>query len=133
MLKIEWKEEFDTGNPAVDHEHRQMVERLNEFFEMVENEGAGDPARRLLGEIHAWISAHFALEEQIMRDRRYDEYDDHKEDHERLLDEIRGIMDDVEAGSFGGLDADLQSKIHDWFVEHFKEKDSRLHRTIGPI
>ena len=36
---------------------------------------------------------HFALEERIMRDSGYSEYEDHKDDHEELLDEIRDLMD----------------------------------------
>ncbi len=31
-----------------------------------------------------------------MRDNDYDEYRDHKADHERLLDDFRDLMDDYE-------------------------------------
>jgi hemerythrin len=41
------------------------------------------------------FSAHFALEERFMREHGYDQLALHKADHERLLDEIREIMDDI--------------------------------------
>ena len=34
-----------------------------------------------------------------MRERGYDHFTQHKNEHERLLDEIRDIMDDFEASS----------------------------------
>jgi len=61
----------------------------------VSNDEAIDAAvMDFLGELYARIAAHFALKEKIMRDNGYDEYHDHKADHERLLDDIRDLMDD---------------------------------------
>ncbi len=83
-----------------------------------------------LGHVLAKISAHFALEETIMRQRNYDQYEAHKADHERLLDEIRDIMDECESGTFSGMDEQLGNRLEHWFVEHFKSMDSRLHRML---
>ncbi|NQV84911.1 MAG: hemerythrin family protein [Rhodospirillales bacterium] len=126
--RIEWRPEFETGNAEIDHEHRSIVDRLNDVFV-----GApSDETINQLGELYAWISAHFALEETIMRSHNYDQFQDHKDDHERLLDDIRDIMDDCQAGTFGGMDDALQQRLEDWFVGHFKIKDSRLHRMLHP-
>jgi hemerythrin len=60
--------------------------------------GAERSAERIeafLGEIYARISAHFALEEKDMQARAYPERPAHKADHERLLDDLRDIMDEV--------------------------------------
>ncbi len=66
-----------------------------------------------------------------MRKRRYDEYAAHKAEHEALLDEIRDIMDDYEAGSFSDAGTALATTVQDWFVNHFKTKDARLHKQLG--
>jgi hemerythrin len=62
-----------------------------------------------------------------MRKHRYDEYEAHKAEHERLLDEIRDIMDGAEE-DYG---AALSETVRDWFVNHFKSKDARLHKRLG--
>jgi hemerythrin-like metal-binding protein len=77
------------------------------------------------------FSAHFALEERIMRERRYDQYADHKADHERLLDDIRDIMDRHEADAYFNYEVALVAELGDWFTGHFGTKDARLHKTIG--
>lgn len=64
-----------------------------------------------------------------MRERQYNQYADHKADHERLLDEIREIMDDVEdKGSY--QESILADRLRNWFGDHFRTRDARLHRFL---
>ena len=65
-----------------------------------------------------------------MRERHYDQYQDHKDDHERLLDEIRDIMDDYEENAYYN-DADFAEHVEKWFINHFKTLDARLHKHLG--
>ncbi len=129
MNLIEWKEEFSVGVPSIDHEHQQLIELINQLNEMAQAGRGFDSAIEALGEINVQISAHFALEEKIMRDMRYDAYDDHKADHEELLDELREIMDEVD-GDGGYDESRLGGELNRWFSEHFRTHDARLHRKI---
>lgn len=129
MSLIEWDENYSVGVAAVDHEHRELIGLVNEAHDRLMHPGAADAVMDFLGEIFARISAHFALEEQIMRARNYDQYDAHKADHERLLDEIRDMMDDYEDGeSFS--EARLAQQLQAWFAGHFRSHDARLHRRL---
>ena len=127
MTLIEWRKEFETGIPDVDHEHRELVDLINGLHEHIAS--GADPVRvtEFLGEVFARIAAHFALEELIMRKHTYDEYEAHKAEHERLLDEIRDIMD----GATTEYANSLSTVVRDWFVNHFKSKDARLHKELG--
>lgn len=129
MNLIEWKEEFSVGVPSIDHEHQQLIELINQLNELAQAGRGFDSAIEALGEINVQISAHFALEEKIMRDMRYDAYADHKADHEELLDELREIMDEVD-GDGGYDESRLGGELNRWFSEHFRTHDARLHRKI---
>jgi len=131
MTLIEWRTEFETGVADVDHEHRELVELINELHEQLGSNAETAKVGAFLGEVFARISAHFALEESIMRKHKYDQYLEHKTDHEKLLDDIRDIMDDFEAGKYTAYDQALTTAVRDWFVDHFKTKDARLHRLLG--
>ncbi len=63
-----------------------------------------------------------------MREKTYDQYPDHKTDHERLLDDIRDIMDAYEDGTYAERKEAFAERLQHWFVDHFKTKDARLHR-----
>ena len=109
-----------------------MAELLNQLFAELDYAPDDDAAGDFLGEVLANISAHFALEEKIMRDTDYDEYKLYKAYHEQFLDAIRDIMDDHHAGQFGDVPDLLGGCLRNWFAEHFQAFDARLgHLTEG--
>lgn len=130
MALIEWRSAFNVGVPSVDHEHQELIKLINDLHAHVQQPQPALTVGEFLGEIYARIAAHFALEERVMREHRYDQYADHKADHERLLDEIRDIMDDyMMLGAFN--ETVLAERLRDWFTEHFRIKDARLHAHLG--
>lgn len=129
MTLLEWKEQYSLGVPAVDHEHRELIDLINALYASVKGPATNVTVIDFLGELYARISAHFALEEKIMRDSHYDQYRDHKTDHERLLDDIRDLMDDYEDGV--QVDVEVFGKhLDEWFSEHFRTRDACLHKKI---
>lgn len=126
MLEIEWDQRFETGIASVDFEHRELIKGVNRFLIVLASELPHRQGEELLGEIFADISAHFALEERKMRAIAYDEFDLHKADHERLLDDIRDIMDAFDDAQAGPLKA-MPERLTEWFLGHFSTHDARLH------
>ena len=133
MTLIEWQDGFRTGILALDYEHREMINLLNRLYTDLAGDGSRANIVGFLGEVYARISAHFALEETVMRERRYDGFPVHKLDHERLLDEIRDLMDGYEDSGDDDetFRADFGGCLEAWFVDHFREQDARLHRMLG--
>jgi hemerythrin len=129
MTLIEWKDQYSLGVPAVDQEHRELIDLINELYGSVTSSSMDATVADFLGELYTRIAAHFALEEKIMRDSKYDEYLDHKADHERLLDDIRDLMDDYEDGICVDVDG-FGKRLDGWFSEHFRTRDARLHKKI---
>ena len=132
MPLIAWRDEFSTGDPAVDFEHRELINLINELHEQLSaGSHSADDVENFLGEINLKISAHFALEERIMREANYDGYDAHKDDHENLLDGIREIMIDYDAGAYSEFEETLARNLDSWFTNHFKTHDAKLHAVFG--
>lgn len=129
MPLIEWDDKFSVGVASVDHEHRELIGLVNAAYERMVRPGAPEVVPEFLGEIHARISAHFALEEKIMRAKNYGAYAQHKADHERLLDRIRDIMDAYEDDAFFS-DVQFAGQLREWFTGHFGTHDARLHRNL---
>lgn len=131
MTQLLWSDDFSVGVAAIDHEHRELISLINEICGVLET-GSDEPIDRdeLLGELFTTISAHFALEEKIMRDKGYDRFQEHKADHEKLLDELREIMDSQDDSGPSSAEK-LVKALGDWFSIHFKTEDARLHRVLG--
>ena len=131
MALMQWKDHFSVGIDAVDHEHKQLIALINRLHDELARQGAKPTVAAFFGDLLAGISAHFALEERFMRERRYDELRQHKADHERLLDEIRDLMDEFE-DTAEMRDDELAARLEAWFARHFETHDARLHKALGP-
>ena len=130
MALIEWRDEFSVGVPDVDHEHQELITLINELYDAMKSGESNFTVMDFLGEIYAHVSAHFALEEKIMRERKYDHYAGHKADHENLLDELRDIMDAYEENDYFS-DDEFAKAVEKWFTDHFSTRDARLHKHLG--
>jgi hemerythrin len=130
MNYLQWREEFSIGIDSVDFEHQELMNMINIIYAELDNRRDVEEIKQTMGEVHAEISAHFALEERIMRHARYVEFEEHKNDHENLLDQIRTMMDAIENDPEHALD-DLSEALADWFRGHFVTFDARLHKGLG--
>jgi hemerythrin-like metal-binding protein len=128
MTLLQWKDHYSVGIDAVDYEHRELIDLINGLYAKLAPENDKEAVAIFFGELHRSIAAHFALEERFMRERRYDQLAPHKADHERLLDDIRDIMDEFEDR---GTAADLGERLDEWFSRHFESHDARLHKALG--
>lgn len=130
MTLLQWKEQYSVGIDAVDHEHKELIALINKLHDELTAKGEEISIRAFFGDLLMGISAHFALEERFMLDRHYDQLIPHKTDHERLLDEIRDIMDDFEDHEV--VSSELSARLDAWFSRHFETHDARLHKSLGP-
>jgi hemerythrin-like metal-binding protein len=129
MPLLAWKTEFAIGVESVDFEHAQMIMLINEIYDEMQTLRDAATIEQFLGDVYIAISAHFALEERLMREATYVEYDSHKEDHEELLEQIRDLMDKFAIDPDEGFDL-LRDRLADWFEHHFATFDARLHGIL---
>jgi hemerythrin len=125
-MKLKWQERFSVGVPEVDHEHRELIRLINLLHEALEQGSPAERVRAVLGEVHVAISAHFALEEKDMQAWGYPGYAAHKRDHERLLDELRDLMDSIDWAIPADTTA-FAGRVNAWFETHFQTQDAKLH------
>tara|TARA_R110002020_G_scaffold5841_8_gene24019 strand:+ start:7127 stop:7534 length:408 start_codon:yes stop_codon:yes gene_type:complete len=131
MAPIEWKPEYSVGNPSVDHEHHELIDLVNLAASAILDKQSEADIQDRFGDLLRAISAHFALEEQQMEAYGYDQRAQHKADHERLLDDLRDIMDSDEMSPDTAAER-LATTLEAWFSDHFKTHDARLHHRLGP-
>lgn len=129
MPLIEWNSAFEVGISSVDHEHKELIDLINDGYQQFQEKESDFRVDEFLGEIFARISSHFALEEKVMKYSDYDLYLLHKEDHDNLLDDIRDMMDVHENKGYFS-EQELADHLMTWFTGHFKKHDARLHGKL---
>ncbi len=131
MAKIEWRDEFSVGNVVIDREHKNLIEQINGLYELLFHSTDSLKIESLLDDIHANISAHFAFEELLMSEAAFAEYEEHRKDHETLLDQINDMVFSFSEDPETGRQL-LKDKMSNWFANHFVTFDARLHNQLAP-
>jgi len=130
MAQIEWRKEYSIGNASVDQDHELLIGQINQLYEQLNLPLDTVTIEAMLSEIQADISTHFALEELLMQEAGYAEFEAHQQDHQLLLDQINDLIFDFAADPETGREL-LVNRISDWFSQHFRSFDARLHNQLG--
>jgi hemerythrin len=130
MKYLKWDEHYSVGVESVDFEHQNLMDMINMIYAELADQRDIEEIEKTVSDVHAEISAHFALEERLMKNAVYDEYEAHKNDHEELLDQIRDMMDAIASDPEPALDR-LSEQLSIWFSGHFATFDARLHNKLG--
>lgn len=130
MTQIEWTPAYSIGNAAVDQEHQLLIKQINQLYDQFDLPMDSIAIEAMLADIQADISTHFALEELLMQEAGYAEFETHRQDHERLLDQIQDMIFHFTEDPDSGKEL-LASRMSDWFGHHFKGFDARLHNQLG--
>lgn len=87
-MKIEWKMEWESGNPEIDEDHRELVEKANALIYFSLSNAEYDKLLHQVDIILDDIIKHFHDEEQILIDVQYPDYEKHADIHRTLLNKV---------------------------------------------
>lgn len=130
MAQIEWSENYSVGNDAIDREHKHLIGRINQMYELLAQSDDALKIEIMLGQIQTDISAHFAFEELLMVEAAFAEYEEHRKDHETLLDHINDMVFNFSENPETGRQM-LKDHLSNWFSRHFVTFDARLHNQLA--
>lgn len=123
---MHWKDSYALGVPDVDRDHRELIEMLNQLHGALLGGAAGENVSGFLSGVSKRVADHFALEERLMQASAYPDYEAHKLEHQRLLEEIVDIVE--RARGFDSVAPDLLGvQLEEWFGAHFRTHDAQLH------
>ncbi len=127
---IIWSDDFLIGIEELDYEHRCLIEDINKLHRELREHADLDGIKATLGTIHSRMQAHFALEESVMVSHKYAHYREHKEEHERLLDECAERITIFDRGPNPGDQEAIEDVLRKWIVDHILTTDKKMSLMI---
>ena len=146
-MYAEFTDDLVTGNTLIDSQHKELIDRIQQFVSACESEDARVKAIKMLDYLDEYTEFHFKEEEKLQKDVDYPGLEEHIKKHEEFrhtikelydyLDESKLFKGTVEKASrslmnvpFVTGDPDLDAK----FVKEAKEaglENLKGHRTVG--
>ena len=125
MILVPWRDDYRVGAKSVDDEHKALVDRINRLYDQLMVAEDPQAVATFFGGLINAITEHFVREERYMRDHGYDLLPEHREDYERLLDDIRALIAEFDRNEEEVRD-DLATRLDGWLSDHFDTHDARL-------
>lgn len=90
--RIDWHPAYESGNEAIDAEHRFLFSLANELLNAVVAKRPGGEIRPMVELLVLEIRKHFATEEAMLDEMAYPRLSHHREVHRRLLSRAEGLL-----------------------------------------
>jgi len=127
---ISWNDDFLIGITELDDEHRDLIEQFNAYTKALNEEQGLAEIRKILGNLYARLEMHFALEERVMRAFEYEDFQDHKSEHNTLLNEYSDFIEKFREDPELQYEEMVSNRIRHWIVHHILESDQKMARMI---
>ena len=130
-VKFIWKPEYETGNPRIDKQHKQLFELANLLWVSVERDRAEAVATAAIEALTAYAAYHFSDEEEFFERIKTPMLEDHRQQHEALAAEIRELAVEDLVGT-KGIGARLEHWVEGRLVPHMMHSDQDAIRAGSP-
>jgi len=125
VKKIIWDETLSVDGGEIDEDHRRLVDLFNILSRSVEEGDAAEYIDAVLEELISCTIWHFRHEERLMLMYKYDGLDVHKDEHNDLIDSVRGLQQKFHKENKLLTNEDIEY-LEDWLTQHILGQDMRL-------
>lgn len=126
-ITLKWTKDFEIGVEQIDTEHRDIIEYYDKLYSMMRVGQGHEYYHELLDFLKTYVNTHFEHEEQLLININFDQYESHKELHDRF----RARVDDILANHKGEAITSnelisISLFIKDWLLHHILLEDKKI-------
>ncbi len=129
MALIEWNDSLKLGVAVVDRQHERLIGIINRLYEATTEHRGADVISEILDELIIYTATHFSMEEKYFAECEYPDAEEHKREHDALIERVSAFASDFEkapAGSRSALANELLQFLKIWWQYHMMETDSKF-------
>ncbi|MDO8606021.1 MAG: bacteriohemerythrin [Phaeospirillum sp.] len=130
---IAWREAMSVGSPALDADHKRLIELVN----LTEEWGSRDSwpqVGAVIDDLMVYVREHFQREEAVMAAIRFPELEAHRKRHEALAARARLLNDKFRAAANDGERKTcclvLTKVLNEWLLDHILKQDMKFKPLI---
>ena len=132
----EFSEEYKTGIPLIDSEHKQLLSIIDQANRLARSEDVEEKYEdilRVLNQLKEYTIEHFQDEEEYMESIGYEGLDAQKRAHQSFVDKIENLsLDDLKNNPKEYLQSLLEFLLG-WLVNHILHSDKKIPMASRPL
>ncbi|MDR0655240.1 MAG: bacteriohemerythrin [Treponema sp.] len=124
---IVWQQNYSVGNKEIDSQHKELMNFVNDAIghSTGNKKAESDYFSLVIKPGIIFLQKHFDTEQAAMLAQNYEGYQSHKTEHDKMIETLTRISDDVLAGRQALNLLEIALFIRDWFLNHIQEFDQK--------
>ncbi len=125
MKELAWDKTLSVAVKEIDDDHRKLLELFNLLGRAVKEGDATDYVDAVLEELISCTVWHFRHEERLMLKYGYKGLEEHKTEHQELIDSAKALQQKFRQGG-GVISSEDMEYLEHWLTEHIFVADMEL-------
>ena len=130
MLSIAWDDSIITGIPAIDEDHKKLVDMLNDLFAACFAAQGPAVLGNILDQLLDYTKYHFEREEKMLEEANYERLEAHRGEHKRMVAQVEKIRNDFQSGATHDLSNDTLRFLSRWLTDHIQAEDREFRSLL---
>ena len=126
-----WKDELASGFEAIDSEHKQLIDLINQFETAANYEKGELFEEEALSELADYTKHHFAAEEKLMQEYCYPGLEPHKAQHDAMIKQVGKFQESYNKGNPDQTIEEIAAYLKYWLVNHIISVDKKAARFLS--
>jgi len=126
-VSVQWRESLATGIEEIDNQHKELIRRIQKLFEAC-NQGRGrDEVKNIVKFLEDYVVTHFKAEEQLQQKYSYPEYNQHKAQHDKFIEDFQEFKCKLEQEGISTSSViHINRMVVDWLIKHISNTDKAM-------
>ena len=123
MALIEWTRDLSVEIDALDDQHRQLVDIVNQYDDAIRRELEPRQINEILNDLIGYTQEHFGYEENLLAEAGYPGIRHHQDLHRQFLQKIERFQFDFVQGDAKVLQ-EIREYLKYWLISHIVMDDN---------
>lgn len=125
MSLFQWTDDLALSHVLIDGQHQRLFQFADALAEAMSAGKGQEVLDRTLSDLITYTKQHFLWEEALMQANGYPHFEEHKDAHDALTEEVEGFQKAYAAGE-AVITVDLLIFLQKWLSHHIGEADRQV-------
>jgi hemerythrin-like metal-binding protein len=124
-----WDEKYRTGIDEVDHDHKGLINLINDLYEAMQDGSGGALLLPIFSALKRYTEDHFAKEESYMVECAAPDQNKHVQEHRRMTETLADLESRHRRGE-AAISLQTLTFLRDWLTNHICVVDQAMANKI---